>query len=89
MKLKTKDFRKNNYFVLYTSNYYCNLYGEDQIICYIDNWEELHNKYLKNYRLSDLVNKFNNVYKSNIIDIEINNRKYKLATFTDFDEEIE
>ena len=83
MKLKTKDFRKNNYFVLYEyDEYLCNSYCKDQIICYFDNWEELHNKYLKNYRLSDLVNKFNKE-NSNIITIIVNNRKYKLATFSD------
>ncbi len=86
MKFKSKKFKEENYFVLYTSDYYN--YLEDEILCYIDNWKELHNKYLKNYRLSDLVHEYNR-HKSNLINIEINNRKYKLATFTDFDEEIE
>lgn len=72
MNFKSKDF-KNNSFILYDL--------EDNVICYLDNWEELHNKYLKNYRLSDLVNKFNNVYKSDIINIEIDNKKLRLATF--------
>lgn len=73
MNFKSKDF-KNNSFILYDL--------EDNIICYLENWEELHNKYLKNYRLSDLVNKFNNIYKSDIINIEIDNKKLRLATFS-------
>lgn len=72
MKFKSKDF-KNNSFILYDL--------DDNVICYLEDWEELHNKYLQNYRLSDLVNKFNNIYKSNIINIEINNKKLRLATF--------
>ena len=86
MKFKSKDFRKNNYFVLYTTNHYN--YLEDEILCYIDNWKELHNKYLKNYELRNIVSEYNR-NNTNIITIIINNRKYKLATFTDFDEEIE
>ena len=92
MKLKTKDFRKNNYFVLYGYKYEdsekISLYDEDEIICYYDSWEELHKKCLRNYRCDNLVSKFN-VKNSNIITIIINSKMYKLATFTDFDEEIE
>lgn len=80
MKYKSKEFEKNNYFVLYEYRHENSLNDEDEIICYIENWEELHNKYLKNYRLSDLVHKYN-IYKSDIINIEIDNKKYKLATF--------
>lgn len=89
MKLKTKEFRKNNYFVLYEwDEYLCNSDCKDKIICYYDNWEELHKKILKRWRIRDLVYEFNK-RETNIIVIVVNNRKYKLATFTDFDEEIE
>lgn len=88
MKLKTKQFKKDNYFVLYPYEYLCNSYCKDEILCYYDNWEELHNRFLKNYRVYDLVHEYNK-HKTNIINIVVNNRKYILATFTDFDEEIE
>ena len=84
MKLKTKEFKKNNYFVLYEYEYLCNLNHEDEIVCYFDNWEELHKKCLKNYRVRDLVYQYNK-NNTNIITIIINNRKYKLATFNDTD----
>lgn len=70
MNYHSKTFRNNNYFILYTQ--------DDQIICYFDNFEEL-SKHL-NYRLSNLVNLYN-IHKSNIINIEIDNKRLKLATF--------
>ena len=72
MKLNSKDFRNNNYFILYDLN--------DEVICYLDNWEELHNKYLKNYALRNLVYQFNN-NKTNVITIIINHKEFKLATY--------
>lgn len=70
MNFNSKEFRKNNYFVLYDSN--------DEIICYFNDFNELL-KYI-NYRLSDLVHEYNR-YNNNIINIVIDNKKYKLATF--------
>lgn len=70
MKLKTKDFRKNNYFVLYDNN--------DDIVCYFNDFNELA-KYLS-YRVSDLVREYNR-YNSNVITVIIDKRKLKLATF--------
>lgn len=86
MKLKTKQFKKDNYFVLYPYEYLYNSNCEDEILCYYDNWEELHKKFLKNYKAHKLVYEYNR-QKTNIIVIVVNNVKYKLATFTDFDEE--
>lgn len=70
MKLKSKDFRKKNYFVLYDVN--------DEVVCYFDNFNELL-KHIK-YRLSDLVHEYNR-YNTNIITITIDNKKFKLATY--------
>lgn len=70
MNFNSKEFRKNNYFVLYDSN--------DEIICYFNDFNELL-KYI-NYRLSDLVHEYNR-HNNNIINIVIDNKKYKLATF--------
>lgn len=70
MKLKSKDFKKKNYFVLYSVN--------DEIVCYFDDFNELL-KYIK-YRLSDLVHEYNR-YNTNVITITIDNKKYKLATY--------
>ncbi|MDO4962612.1 MAG: hypothetical protein Q4E75_00710 [bacterium] len=69
MYFKSKTF-KNNTFVLYDEN--------DEVICYLDNFNEVCN-YL-NYKLSDLVHEYNrrNTY---IINVKIDNKKYKLATF--------
>lgn len=69
MYFKSKNF-KDNYFVLYDAN--------DEVICYFDNFKELTN-YI-NYRLSDLVYQFNR-YNINVINITIDNKKYKLATY--------
>ena len=71
MRYKSKTFRKNNYFVLYDLN--------DDIVCYYDNFNDL----LKvlNYKLKDLVHEYNR-YNTNVITIIINNKKYKLATFS-------
>lgn len=72
-KLKTKDFRKNNYFTLYDD--------EDNFICYFDNFNELSK--IINYNASDLVKSFNRYAIDNFINIIIDNRKYKLYTFVD------
>ena len=70
MRLNSKSFKKNNYFVLYDLN--------DELICYFDNYNEL-SKYLKQ-RLHDLVYEYNR-YNTNVITIIIDEKKYKLATF--------
>ncbi|MDO4963439.1 MAG: hypothetical protein Q4E75_05045 [bacterium] len=80
MKLKTKEFRKYNYFVLYEYNHENDLNDEDEIICYLQSWDELHKKYLKDYKASDLVCQYNK-RKTNIINVIIDNKLYKLATF--------
>lgn len=85
MKYKAKDFRKNNYFILYPYEYDETTINKDEILCYIDSWEELHKKYLKGYDCHKLVYEFNR-YNTNKINIIINNRKYLLATFSDDDE---
>lgn len=72
MKYNSKDFKKNNHFVLYDLN--------DEIICYLDNWEELHNKYLKNYAIRNLVFEYNR-NNTDIITIIIDDKKLRLATF--------
>ena len=82
MKYKSKEFKKNNYFVLYEYRGENSLNDEDEIICYIESFEELKNKYLKEYRLSNLVHEYNR-YNTNIINIIIDNKKYRLATFCD------
>lgn len=70
MKFKSKDLKNLNYFVLYEEN--------DEIICLFNNFDEL-SKYI-NYKLYDLTHEYNR-HKSNIITIEINRKRYKLATF--------
>ena len=70
MNLKSKDFRKNNYFVLYDDN--------DEIICYFNDFNEL-SRYIS-YRLSDLVHEYNR-YNTNVITIIVDSKKLKLATF--------
>lgn len=69
MKLNSKDFRKNNYFLLY-DNY-------DRLVCYFDNFDEL-SKYT-NVPVRNLVRKFNE--SLGFINIVIDNVKYKLYTF--------
>ena len=69
MCYNSKTF-KNNSFILYDLN--------DEIICYFDNFIEL-SKYI-NYRLSNLVQKYN-LNQSDVIPIIIDNKTYKLATF--------
>lgn len=71
MKLNTKKFIKHNYFILYDMN--------DFIISYFDNFYELSK--ILNYSTKDLVHQYNR-YNTNIITIIINNKKYKLATFS-------
>lgn len=80
MKYKAKEFKKNNYFVIYEYRHENSLNDEDEIICYLENYKEL-SKYI-NYSLSDLVHEYNR-HKTNIINIIIDNKKYKLATFCD------
>ena len=70
MKYKSKEFKINNYFILYDMN--------DMIICYFDSFNDL-SKYI-GYRLSDLVHEYNR-YNTNIINIIIDNKKLRLATF--------
>lgn len=70
MKYNSKNFRKNNYFVLYDKN--------DELICYFDNFDDLA-KYI-NYRISDLVHEYNR-HNTNIINIIIDNKIFQLATF--------
>ncbi len=70
MKYKSKNFRNENYFVLYDMN--------DNIICYFDSFEDLSKIF--NYTLKNLVGKYNQ-QQSNIINIIIYGKKYKLATF--------
>lgn len=71
MKYKSKDFKINNYFVLYDIN--------DTIICYFDNFKEL-SKYI-NYKVNNLVRLYN-ISGTNIINIEIDKKKLRLATFS-------
>lgn len=71
MCYKSKTFRKNNYFVLYDLN--------DDIVCYYDNVEDLFKDF--KYQLNKLVYEFNR-YNTNVITVIINNKKYKLATFS-------
>ena len=70
MNYKSKTFKNDNFFVLYDLN--------DNIICYYDNFKDL-SRFLS-YELRNLVYQYNS-HKSNIITIEIDNKKYKLATF--------
>ena len=67
----SKTFRKENYFVLYDDN--------DNIICYFDSVDELLNCVA--YSLKKLVYRFNK--EGNTIGIEINHKRYRLATFVD------
>lgn len=71
MKYKSKEFKINNYFVLYDIN--------DMIICYFDNFKEL-TKYI-NYKVNNLVRLYN-ISGTNIINIEIDSKKLRLATFS-------
>lgn len=70
MNYSSKQLRKNNYFILYDMN--------DEIICLFDNFDELSNHITQ--RLYDLVYEYKR-HKSNVITIEIDRKKYKLATF--------
>lgn len=69
MKFKSKDF-KNNSFILYDL--------EDNIICYFDNYDEL-SKYI-NYTPRKLAYEYN-FRNTDIINIVIDNKKLRLATF--------
>lgn len=80
MKIKTKDFKKDYYFVIYEYRHENSLNDEDEIICYLENYEEL-SKYI-NYTPRKLAYEFNS-RNTNIIIIVIDNKKYKLATFCD------
>lgn len=72
MKYRTKDFKQDNYFILYTL--------DDYIVSYYDNFKEL-SKILK-YKAHDLVHEFNR-YSTDRIIVVVNNAKYKLVTFVD------
>lgn len=69
MKFNSKTFRKN-YFILYDLN--------DEIICYIDNFNEL-SKHI-NYDICHIVWLFNRD-NTDIITIMYDGVKHKLATF--------
>lgn len=79
MKYSSKK-SADNYFILYEYDYKNNLNNEDEIICYWENYEEV-SKYIK-YRYRDLINEYNK-HKTNIINVVIENKKYKLAIFCD------
>ena len=70
MRYNSKDFSKNNYFVLYDNN--------DNLLYYFDNFAELSKIF--NYDLRNLVFQYNKNH-TNIITIIVENKKYKLATF--------
>ena len=70
MHFTSKNLKTINYFVLYDEN--------DEIICLFNDFNEL-SKYI-NYKLYDLTHEYNR-HKSNIITIEIDRKRYKLATF--------
>ena len=72
MKLTSKDFRLNRFFVLYDNN--------DNIVLFIDSTKELINVY-KN-KVKEIVRKFNNS-NDNYITVIIDGTTYKLYTFTD------
>ena len=69
MRFKSKDIKNNN-FVLYDL--------DDNIICYFDNYNEL-SKYI-NYTPRKLAYEFN-FRNTNIINIVIDNKMLRLATF--------
>ncbi|MGN1268644.1 MAG: hypothetical protein ACI4U0_04025 [Candidatus Aphodocola sp.] len=71
MKYESKKFRKENCFVLYDT--------EDNIISYYDNFAELSKIF--NYDLRNLVFQYNK-HDSDVITITVDNKKYKLATFS-------
>jgi len=70
-KYNSKDFRKENYFVLYDMN--------DNVVCYFDNCEELIAKVGSS--VHEIVRKFNN--SDDCIILVINLEKYKLYTFVE------
>lgn len=72
MKYKTKSFKKDNYFILYTL--------DDYILRYFDNFNELSKIF--NYKANDLVHEFNR-YDTDRLVVVVDNTKYKLVTFTD------
>lgn len=69
MVYTSKEFRNNNYFILYDLS--------DNCICYFDNFNEL-SKYI-DLRLADLVRSFKKHLE--YAPIVINNALYKLYTF--------
>lgn len=68
-KLHSKDFRKNNYFILYDLN--------DMPVYYFNNFEELSK--ITKYSYRQLVWLFN--HSLGYIFIDIDNKRYKLYTF--------
>lgn len=72
-KYDSKNFKLNNHFVLYNDN--------ENEVYFLDNFNEL-SKYI-NLKLKQLVYRFNNDSVDDIINIEINNKKYQLYTFID------
>ena len=71
MNFKIKKFKKDNYFVLYNLS--------DDIVCFFDNFNEL-SKYIS-YSLRDLIHEYNK-HNTNTLNIIIDNKKYKLVTFS-------
>lgn len=69
-KYNSKDFRKNNHFILYDM--------KDKIVCYFSNCDEL----LENGfpKINELVRQYNNS-NSNIINVIVDDKKYQLYTF--------
>lgn len=72
MKLKSKDFRKNRFFVLYDY--------DDNIVLFIDSTKELLHIYGQQVR--NIVYKFNTALED-YIPVIVDGKKYKLYTFTD------
>lgn len=70
MKYTSKDFRKNNAFVLYDMN--------DNLICYFDNFNELSK--IIGLQLRNIVINFKES-KNNCICVVLDNKFYKLYTF--------
>ena len=73
MVFNSKDFRKNNYFVLYDMN--------DNVVSYYDNVEDLQSSILPNYRCSDIVKKFNS--HGNPIKVIVDKKMFQLYTMYD------
>lgn len=78
-KLNSRDFKKENHFVLYDK------YLNDEILLYIDNYEELM-RYI-NIPAYNLVCRFNKS-TDDCINVFIDRRRYILYTFIDEESEV-